>query len=108
MGLVDSVDDAVIFSGVSGLVSDYHARPTAVLSEGAFIAFMMDVLLIAERPTMESRLLEDLALDSLAVYELLIAIEELECRVDEEDWVASMTVGDCYRSYRSAMSESEG
>jgi acyl carrier protein len=74
-----------------------------MLSADAFVTYMVDVLLLPERPSMSSRLLEDLALDSLAVYELLIAVEELGVEVNEEVWVESATVEDCYRSYIAAM-----
>lgn len=71
------------------------------LSEDEFIAYMVAVLILPFRPSMESRLVEDLALDSVAVYELLIAVEELGVEVSEEMWVESETVEACYRSYIS-------
>lgn len=73
------------------------------LSEGQFLTHVMTTLQLPSTPSMRSRLYEDLALDSLAVYELLVAIEELGVEVNEERWVRCMTVEDCYRTYRTAL-----
>jgi acyl carrier protein len=73
------------------------------LLEEQFANYVMRTLRLPNVPSMETRLYEDLVLDSLAVYELLVAIEELGVEVDEEQWVRAMTIEDCYRTYCSAL-----
>jgi acyl carrier protein len=77
-------------------------RDTAVLTEGQFLSYVSDALELAVALSMETRLFEDLAFDSLDVYELLALVEELGVEVDEEQWAQASTMGDCYRCYRAA------
>lgn len=72
-----------------------------VLDPVQFLAYVAAVLQIPAI-SMEVRLYEDLALDSLGIYELLVAVEDLGVELPEAEWVSSATVGDCYRTYRDA------
>lgn len=77
------------------------------LAEEQFLTCVMATLQLPSIPSMVTRLYEDLALDSLAVYELLVTIEDLGVEVNEERWVRSATIGDCYQTYRSALAPSD-
>lgn len=78
-------------------------RAADPLPEERFMAYVATALQLPSVPVPTTRLYEDLALDSLAVYELLVAVEELGVEVNEEQWVRASTVGDCYRAYRAAL-----
>lgn len=77
-------------------------RVSAALTEAQFLRYVSDALELAIPLSMEARLFEDLAFDSLDVYELLTLVEELGIEVDEGRWTQASTMGDCYRCYRTA------
>jgi acyl carrier protein len=76
-----------------------------VLRMEDFLTLVKASLQLPTVPSSSARLYEDLALDSLAMYELLVAVEEFGGEVSEELWLQAVTLTDCYKAYRAAASK---
>jgi acyl carrier protein len=75
-------------------------RPASVLDFGAFALYLSDGLQLEEGSVeADSRLVEDLGLDSFDLVELLTLVEELGVRFPDDVAVGLDTVGDVYREY---------
>lgn len=75
-------------------------RPASTLDFGAFTQYLSDGLQLEEGSVeADSRLVEDLGLDSFDLVELLTLIEELGVRLPDDVTVGLDTVGDVYREY---------
>ena len=75
-------------------------RPASVLDFDAFTRYLSDGLqLETEAFESDSRLVEDLGLDSFDLVELLTLVEELGVRLPDDVAVGLDTVGDVYREY---------
>ena len=75
-------------------------RPASVLDFGSFTQYLSDGLQLEDEAFEEnSRLVEDLGLDSFDLVELLTLVEELGVRLPDDVAVGLDTVGDVYREY---------
>ena len=75
-------------------------RSASVLDFDAFTEYLSDGLqLETEAFEADSRLVDDLGLDSFDLVELLTLVEELGVRFPDDVAVALDTVGDVYREY---------
>lgn len=75
------------------------------LSKNEFCDYIRRSLEITSEVDLETLVFEDLGLDSISVYELLIAVEELGVQIDEMAWTRCNRVGDFYSNYLSASGE---
>jgi acyl carrier protein len=75
-------------------------RPASVLDFDAFTQYLSDGLQLESGAfEADSRLVDDLGLDSFDLVELLTLVEELGVRFPDEVAVGLDTVGDVYREY---------
>jgi acyl carrier protein len=75
-------------------------RPASVLDFNAFTQYLSDGLQLETGAVeSDSRLVEDLGLDSFDLVELLTLVEELGVRFPDDVAVGLDTVGDVYREY---------
>ncbi|HLI72344.1 MAG TPA: phosphopantetheine-binding protein [Acidimicrobiales bacterium] len=82
--------------------------PTAILDFETFADRLRDGLRINAGPlSVNSRLVEDLRLDSFDLTELLVVVEELGVQVPEEAAEEFETVGDVYQEYVKRASDTE-
>ena len=85
--------------------------PTAILDFDTFADHLrLGLRIDTPKLSKDSRLVEDLRLDSFDLTELLVVVEELGVRVPEETAESFETVGDVYTEYvrRAEEPESEG
>ncbi len=82
--------------------------PAAILDFDTFADHLRDGLRINSGPlSVNSRLVEDLRLDSFDLTELLVVVEELGVQVPEEAAEEFETVGDVYQEYVKRASDTE-
>ena len=82
--------------------------PCAILDFKTFADHLRDGLQINTGPlSQDSRLVEDLQLDSFDLTELLVVVEELGVRVPEEAAEDFETVGDVYQEYVKRASDTD-
>jgi acyl carrier protein len=78
-------------------------KRAGALSPTEFIEHVTESLKLPGPIRFDTRLFEDLSLDSLSTYELLLAVEELGVEIDEGQWIAVQTIEDCFKRYREAI-----
>jgi acyl carrier protein len=71
------------------------------MSETDFLDYVRDILDIDDPIALDTNLLDEFNIDSLSVYELMIAFEDdFGVEIDEESWVQARTVGDYFLIHR--------
>jgi acyl carrier protein len=75
-------------------------------SEAEFVEYVKDLLDLSTCPTLDTGLFDDIGLDSLSVYELLVAFEDnLGVELDESAWASAETIGDYFTICKNARRE---
>jgi acyl carrier protein len=79
-----------------------------MLSIAEFCTFIHEVLELDAPPEPDANLVDDLGFDSIRLYEMLVAVEDLGVEVDEVEWTQAISLNECYRLYCVAASHPNG